>query len=69
MIVSIVSVQEAEPALVGADIQRVDNVLVVLATQDGEYSPIFNIVAVYLKAIANLVESSFKADSLHYLPQ
>ena len=48
---------------------QADNVLVVLATPEYEYSPQFKTVEAYSKAVADLVKSFLNNESLLYLPK
>jgi len=52
-----------------SNVRQVDNILVVLATPDSEYSPKFNTVDAYSKAVANIVTSSLRGESLLYLSE
>lgn len=60
---------EPVPAQNIPNAKQIDNVLVVLATPDSEYSPKFSTVEAYSKAVANLVTSALRGESLLYLAE
>ncbi len=65
----VASVKNLQPESSRKDVQQGENVLVVLATPDSEYSPKYKTIEAYSNAIADLVTSSFKGQSLLYLPR